>query len=187
RPGTMTAVMGLETDKVAELCDASSDETAVAVAANMNAPDQTVISGDPAAVEAAGARCKEVGAKRVLPLKVSGAFHSPLMEPAGEGLKQELKRVDFSDPSFAIIANASAEPVRDSEAARQLLGQQLTSPVRWVESMTRAAADVEDGATFLELGPGKVLTGLLKRIVRGASSRSVGTASDINGFMEELG
>ena len=187
RPGTMTAVLGLETTEVEQLCDANSSAGSVAVAANMNAPDQTVISGDPAAVQAAGASCKDAGAKRVLPLKVSGAFHSPLMEPAEVGLREELARVAFSAPAFPIIANASAEPVNDAETARELLGAQLTSPVRWVESMTRAAGHAGDGIRFLELGPGKVLSGLLKRIVRGAGSTSIDKASDINGFMEEMG
>ena len=186
RPGTMTAILGLETAKVEELCNANSIEGEVAVAANLNAPDQTVISGDPAAVKAAGISCKQAGAKRVLPLKVSGAFHSPLMEPAEMGLREELSRVTFSDAVFPIVANASAELVCDSETARDLLGAQLTSPVRWVESMTRAAGDAADGTRFIELGPGKVLSGLLKRIVRGTGSTSIDKASDINGFMEEM-
>lgn len=187
RPGTMAAVLGLETTEVEELCDANSSAGSVAVAANMNAPDQTVISGDPAAVQATGASCKDAGAKRVLPLKVSGAFHSPLMEPAEVGLREELARVAFSDPAFPVVANASAEPVNDAETARELLGAQLTNPVRWVESMTRAAGHAGDATRFLELGPGKVLSGLLKRIVRGAGSTSIDKASDINGFMEEMG
>ncbi len=187
RPGTMTAVLGLETQFVEQLCAATSRDGQVVVAANVNAPDQTVISGDPGAVEAAGVRCKEAGAKRVLPLKVSGAFHSPLMGPAEVGLREELGQVAFAEPAFPIIANASAEPVHDSSTAKQLLGEQLTSPVRWVESMKRAAADADDEVRFVELGPGKVLCGLLKRIERSANSVSLGKAGDIQAFLEEVG
>jgi [acyl-carrier-protein] S-malonyltransferase len=185
RPGTMTAVLGLETAKVTELCAVHSTGSAVAVAANVNAPDQTVISGDPTAVEAAGASCQAAGAKRVLPLKVSGAFHSPLMEPAEVGLREELSRVSFADPAFPVVANASSEAVSESESARRLLGAQLTSPVRWVESMVRTRDFVGDGTRYIELGPGKVLSGLLKRIVSGKRATSIDKASDISGFMEE--
>jgi [acyl-carrier-protein] S-malonyltransferase len=185
RPGTMTAVLGLDTGLVEELCRAASDESAVVVAANINAPDQTVISGDPDAVRAAEQSCKEAGAKRVLPLKVSGAFHSPLMGPAEIGLRNELSRVNLSDPRFPIIANASAQPVTDAEEARAMLGAQLTSPVRWVQSMLRAAHGAGTGVRFVELGPGKVLSGLLRRIVPEAESISLGTAGDINRFLEE--
>ncbi len=184
RPGTMAAVIGLEAEPVVALCREASSADEVAVAANLNAPDQSVISGDPAAVERAGQRLKEAGAKRVLPLKVSGAFHSPLMEPAAEGLRRELKRVEFSDPRFPVIANATAQPVTDAAAARRLLGDQLTAPVRWVESMRRAADEADD-ATFVEVGPGTVLSGLLRRIVKGATSVALGTADQINQFLEQ--
>lgn len=187
RPGTMTAVLGLETGQVEELCQTASRDAAVVVAANMNAPDQTVISGDPTAVRVAEEKCKEAGAKRVLPLKVSGAFHSPLMEPAQIGLRHELSQVPFSDPRFPVIANASGEPVRNADEARMMLGEQLTSPVRWVQSMVRAADHAGAGVRFVELGPGKVLSGLLRRIVPEADSISLGTAGDINRFLEEDG
>ena len=185
RPGTMAAVIGLEAGQVSEACTQASGEHDVVVAANLNAPDQAVISGDPGAVERAGKRLKESGAKRVLPLNVSGAFHSPLMEPAAEGLRAELEQVDFADPAFPVIANASAEPVRDAAAARRLLGEQLTAPVRWVESMQRAAAEAGNDVTFVEVGPGAVLSGLLRRIVRGAQSVALGTADQLNAFMEQ--
>lgn len=185
RPGTMTVVIGLDIESVKRICSATSD--GVVVAANLNAPDQTVLSGDPDAVAAAGRECKEAGAKRVMPLRVSGAFHSPLMEPARVGLMVELKQVPFADPVFPIIANASAEPVRDSAVARDMLGAQLTAPVRWVESMSRAAGDAGEGVRFVEMGPAKVLCGLLRRIVPEATSQSLSTAADIQGFLEELG
>lgn len=186
RPGTMTAVIGLDNKRVKDICTASSDG-GIAVAANINAPDQTVISGDPETVEAAGRQCKEAGAKRVLPLKVSGAFHSPLMEPASVGLAVELEQVQFADPTFPVIANASAGPVGNSAAAREMLGAQLTAPVRWVESMARAREEAGEDARFVEMGPGKVLCGLLRRIVPNAESRSLSTAADLHGFLEEMG
>ncbi|HET7038875.1 MAG TPA: ACP S-malonyltransferase, partial [Gemmatimonadales bacterium] len=174
RPGTMAAVLGLAGEAVAEICARESRNGHVVVAANLNAPDQTVISGDPEAVERAGEALKSAGAKRVIGLKVSGAFHSPLMAPAAEGLARELARVSIGHPAAPVIANASAAPVRDGAAARRLLGDQLTAPVRWVESM-RAAVGLAAGATFAELGPGGVLAGLLKRISPGASAISLGT------------
>ena len=184
RPGTMAAVIGLAVERVAAACEEASTATEVAVAANLNAPDQAVISGDPGAVERAGVRLKEAGAKRVLPLKVSGAFHSPLMEPAAEGLRRELQRVGLAEPRFPVIANATAEPVRDVATARRLLGDQLTAPVRWVESMQRAADEAGD-VTFVEVGPGTVLSGLLRRIVKGAPSVALGTTDQVNQFLEQ--
>ena len=115
--------------------------------------DQTVISGDPPAVAAAGEGCKARGAKRVLPLKVSGAFHSPLMAPAVDGLREALSAVRFADPAFPVIANASGEPVTTGADAKRLLADQLTAPVRWVECM-RTAAELAPDATFVEVGPG---------------------------------
>ncbi len=184
RPGAMAAVLGIPGDAVAQACREASAGSEVAVAANMNAPDQTVISGDPAAVERAGAGCKAAGAKRVLPLKVSGAFHSPLMEPARVGLEVELARVAFSDPAFPVIANAGASPVRDAATARRLLGEQLTAPVRWVEGMRAAVGLAGTDVTFLEIGPGNVLTGLLKRIAPDAGGVSLGTADEVQRFLE---
>lgn len=185
RPGAMAAVLGLDGDAVAQACRAAGAEGQVAVAANLNAPDQTVISGDPAAVERAGAGCKAAGAKRVMPLKVSGAFHSPLMEPARVGLEVELGRVAFTDPAFSVIANASAAPVRDVGAARRLLGEQLTAPVRWVESMREAVKLGGPGVIFVEMGPGNVLAGLLKRIAPEARTMSLGTADEVQRFLEQ--
>ena len=184
RPGAMAAVLGLASDAVVEACREAGAGGEVAVAANLNAPDQTVISGDPAAVERAGANCKAAGAKRVMPLKVSGAFHSPLMQPARVGLEAELQRVAFSAPAFPVIANASAGPVRDAATARRLLGEQLTAPVRWVEGMREAVKLAGPGVTFVEMGPGNVLAGLLKRIAPEAASVSLGTADEVQRFLE---
>ncbi len=183
RQGTMAAVVGLATDAVESACDAASTNGSVAVAANLNTPDQTVISGDPNAISRAGEACKEAGAKRVLPLNVSGAFHSPLMEPAREGLERVLADVEFFDPTFPVVANARAEAVADGATAVRLLGEQLVSPVRWVECMIRAAQIAPPRAMFLEFGPGKVLAGLLRRIVPDASVQSLGTADGVTEFL----
>lgn len=182
RPGAMAAVLGLETAIVERCCAEASAAGGVVVAANQNAPDQTVISGDPAAVERGGAACKAAGAKRVLPLKVSGAFHSPLMEGAVRGLRDALDVAPFRTPNFPVCANATAELVDDRDQAIRLLGDQLTAPVRWVASMRRLAQEFPD-ARWLELGPGSVLTGLLKRIVPEASCTPLGTAADLESFL----
>ncbi|MCZ6755437.1 MAG: ACP S-malonyltransferase, partial [Gemmatimonadetes bacterium] len=139
RPGAMAAVLGLPTEEVEVACGEAGTADEVAVAANLNAPDQTVISGDPDAVARAGEGCKTRGAKRVLPLKVSGAFHSPLMEPAVSGLAEALAAVQFDDPGIPVIANASARPVSTAVDAVRQLEAQLTAPVRWVDSMQVAA------------------------------------------------
>jgi [acyl-carrier-protein] S-malonyltransferase len=183
RPGAMAAVLGLPTLEVEAACNEASAGDGVAVAANLNAPDQTVISGDPPAVSRAGEACKTRGAKRVVPLKVSGAFHSPLMAPAVDGLREALSAATFATPDFPVVANASAEEVTTGVDAKRLLADQLTAPVRWVESMERAAALVPN-ATFVELGPGNVLTGLLKRIVPGAATLALGSAADLEKFLQ---
>jgi [acyl-carrier-protein] S-malonyltransferase len=182
RPGAMAAVLGLRTEDVDLACNEASGPDGVAVAANHNAPDQTVISGDPVAVTRAGEGCKARGAKRVLPLKVSGAFHSPLMVPAVDGLHDALTGVAFADPAFPVIANASAEAVRTGIDAKRLLVDQLTAPVRWVGCM-QTAASLVPGATFIEIGPGSVLSGLLKRIVPGAATLTLGTADEVERFL----
>jgi [acyl-carrier-protein] S-malonyltransferase len=182
RPGAMAAVLGLATAEVEAACNEASGNGGVAVAANLNAPDQTVISGDPGAVASAGDGCKARGAKRVVPLKVSGAFHSPLMAPAVDGLREALGSASFADPDFPVIANASGTAVRTGMDAKRLLADQLTAPVRWVACM-RAAAEVAPDATFLEVGPGTVLSGLLKRIVPGARAVTLGTADEVERFL----
>ena len=182
RPGTMAAVLGLETAAVEAACREASASGGVAVPANLNAPEQTVISGDPEAVARAGEGCKARGAKRVVPLRVSGAFHSPLMQPAVDGLREALAGAAFRDPRFPVVANATAQPVRKAPEAMRLLVEQLTAPVRWVECM-RTAAALAPGATFVEVGPGNVLAALLKRIVPEAESLALGTADEIERFL----
>jgi [acyl-carrier-protein] S-malonyltransferase len=186
RPGAMAAVLGLATEEVQAACDEASGADGIAVPANLNAPDQTVISGDPVGVTRAGERCKARGAKRVIPLKVSGAFHSPLMAAAVDGLRAALTEATFADPAFPVIANASGEAIRTGVDAKRLLADQLTAPVRWVACM-QAAAALAPGATFIEIGPGNVLAGLLKRIVPSAKAVTLGTADEVERFLTDRG
>jgi [acyl-carrier-protein] S-malonyltransferase len=183
RPGAMAAVLGLATAEVQSACDEASGPEGIAVPANLNAPDQTVISGDPSGVSRAGEGCKARGAKRVIPLKVSGAFHSPLMAPAVDGLREALADATFADPAYTVIANASGEAVWTGVDAKRLLADQLTAPVRWVACM-QAAAQIAPDATFIEIGPGNVLSGLLKRIVPTAKSMTLGTADEVERFLQ---
>ena len=185
RPGAMAAVLGLGTLEVERICSEVSGhagQDGVAVAANLNAPDQTVISGDPPAVERAGNACREQGAKRVIPLKVSGAFHSPLMVPAVDGLHDALRGVAFANPRFPVVANASAEAVTMGMDATRLLADQLTAPVRWVECMERLAQMCPD-ADYVEIGPGAVLSGLARKIIPGARTTTLGTADEVERFL----
>jgi [acyl-carrier-protein] S-malonyltransferase len=174
RPGAMAAVLGLGDDQIEAVCDRV--DTGVCVPANYNTAQQVVISGDVAAVERGMALANEAGAKKVVRLNVSGAFHSPLMEPAAQGLREHLGEVDFHDPDFSVVANASAEAVTSGDEARELLIEQLTSAVRWSQSiskMTDAGVD-----RFIELGPGNVLCGLNRRNARGVPCTAMGEPDD---------
>jgi len=160
-PSTMAAILGLDDEKVVDVC-ASVDD--VVVAANFNCPGQVVISGSIRGVEIACEKLKEAGAKRALMLQVGGAFHSPLMEPAQEKLAQAIRQTRFQAPTCPIYQNATALPAREVELIQTNLITQLTAPVRWTQSVEQM---VKDGAaTFVECGPGKVLQGLVKKIVR---------------------
>lgn len=183
RPGSMAAVLGLDDEVVEGVCHEASTEDSVVVPANFNTPGQVVVSGDVAAVERVGPMLVSAGAKKVQPLAVSGAFHSPLMRVAEAGLQEQLEAVRFSDPAFAVVSNVSAQPVTDGAEARRLLVDQLTSTVRWTHSVRTM---MQMGAErFLEVGPGKVLTGMLKRIDRAAEGRGValGTAEQVEAFL----
>lgn len=159
KPSTMAAVIALADDKVEEVC-AGID--GVVVAANYNCPGQVVISGEVESVQAACVALKEAGAKRALPLNVSGAFHSPMMEPARAELQKAIEATEFHTPRCAVYQNVDALPHTDPVDIKQNLIAQLTSPVRWTQSVERMCAD---GATaFEELGPGQVLQGLIKKI-----------------------
>ena len=180
RPGTMAAVLGLDDEAVERVCLEASARGGDCVPANFNSPGQIVISGDEPAVKLAMELAKEAGAKRALPLNVSGAFHSPLMAVAEAGLDAHLSDAQLSDPAFPVVANVTAEPVRDAVEARRLMVEQLTSPVRWTASMrTMLGAGI---TTFYELGPGNVLAGLMKRIERSADVISLGTAEQVAAF-----
>ena len=166
-PGKMAAIIGLPNEKVEEIC-ASVD--GLVIAANYNCDGQVVISGEEAAVAAACDKAKEAGAKRALPLAVSGAFHSPLMEPARVELAKAIEATEFKTPVCPVYQNVSAKPETDPATIKANLLAQLTSPVRWTQSVKNMLAD---GATsFTELGPGMVLQGLVKRIA-GAEGKEV--------------
>jgi len=182
RPGTMAAILGLDDDVVERVCREASTETEVCVPANYNSPGQLVISGDVAAVSRAVELAKAAGARRAVQLNVSGAFHSPLMAVAESGLAERLGAIALERPAFPVVSNVTAEPVDDVTTARQLLIRQLTSPVRWTSCM-RTILDAGVGR-FMELGPGSVLSGLLKRIERGAEAVTLGTADEIEAFLQ---
>jgi [acyl-carrier-protein] S-malonyltransferase len=168
-PSTMAAVLGLDDAKIEEIC--GSIEGEVVVAANFNCPGQVVISGTHEGVRLAGEKLKEAGAKRVLPLPVGGAFHSPLMEPAREELAAAIESTSFTVPRCPIYQNVNAKAATDVETIKQNLISQLTAPVRWTQSVR---AMVADGAVeFIECGPGKVLQGLVKKIASEVTTAGV--------------
>ncbi|MFQ5677940.1 MAG: ACP S-malonyltransferase [Gemmatimonadota bacterium] len=180
RPGTMSAILGLDHAAVASLCEAVTE--GIVVPANFNSDSQVVISGDVAAVARAEARAREAGARRVVRLNVSGAFHSPLMEQAREGLGEELRRVEIAEPSFPVVSNAWGSCVTRVDEVRRSLMEQLTVPVRWTDCL-RTMAEREP-AVWLELGPGGVLSGLLRRMDRARQATAIGTLEELEGFCE---
>ena len=160
-PGSMAAVLALETAKVEEICSACEGTV---IPANYNCEGQIVISGEKEAVEKACIRMKEAGAKRALPLPVGGAFHSPLMEPARAELAEGIEKTVFRTPTCPIYQNVTALPSTDPEEIKRNLLAQLTAPVRWTQSVRNMAADGAE--EFVELGPGTVLQGLINKILR---------------------
>jgi len=154
----------------------------VCAVANLNGFVQIVIAGHKGAIDRAVALARERGAKKATVLAVSAPFHSPLMAPAVDGLREALSEATFSDPAFPVIANASGEAIRTGVDAKRLLADQLTAPVRWVACM-RAAAELAPDAVFIEVGPGNVLSGLLKRIVPNARAIQLGTAAEVEQFL----
>ena len=167
-PGTMAAVLGLEDDRVVEICENITHQSShithagTVVAANFNCPGQVVISGDIEAVDAACVALKEAGARRALRLPVGGAFHSPLMQPAAEELKAAILKTDFHKPFCPIYQNVSAKAEVEPEIIRENLLKQLTAPVRWTQSVQNMIAD--GASEFYEFGPGDVLKGLIRKI-----------------------
>ena len=177
RPGTMAAILGASTIPIAELCERASREAGLVVAANYNTDEQTVISGEIAGVERAMELAKEAGAKRAIKLPVSGAFHSPLMEPAVVGLTNAIATSAFTDPIFPVFSNVTAEASTTAVQAKDLLLKQLTSPVRWSTEIRNIAARFPE-ALYVEMGPGNVLSGLMGRLVKGARTFACGTPAE---------
>ncbi|MDD2549661.1 MAG: ACP S-malonyltransferase [Bacteroidales bacterium] len=167
-PSTMAAILGLEDEVVEKTCSEIDD---IVVPANYNSPGQLVISGSISGVNLACEKLKEAGAKRALPLKVGGAFHSPLMEPARVELAQAIEATPFNKPICPIYQNADARPYTNPEQIKQNLIAQLTSPVRWTQTMKNMLAD--GALSFTELGPGKVLQGLVKKVDREVEATSL--------------
>jgi [acyl-carrier-protein] S-malonyltransferase len=176
QPGTMAAVVGLESTVIDEVCGMASD-AGIVQAANFNSPGQIVISGSVSGVRKAMELARERGAKLVKELPVSGAFHSPLMESAKSGLREALERTAIRDASIPVYANVSAKPVRAVTEIRRLLYEQLTSPVRWEETIKNMAFD--GASMFVEIGPGKVLQGLVKRIRSDVQTKGIEKFADV--------
>ena len=164
KPSTMAAIIGLDIAEIERICAEVSMESNVVVPANYNTPVQLVISGDIEAIDVACAKIKEAGAKRALPLKVGGAFHSPLMQPAKEELQAAIEATEFKTPICPVYQNVDAKAHTDAEEIKANLIAQLTSPVRWTQTVENMIAD---GATqFIECGPGKALRGMIAKINR---------------------
>lgn len=170
-PGLMAAIIGLPDEKVEEICSEVSAEGEVVVAANYNCPGQLVISGTVNAINKACEALKAAGAKRALPLKVGGAFHSPLMQPAKDELQAAIEQTQFSAPKFPVYQNVDGKPHTDPEEIKQNLIAQLTSSVRWTSSVQNMIADGADD--FTECGPGKALQGMIGRIGKNVNVKGI--------------
>jgi len=187
RPGTMAAIMGLDADQVREVCAAVSRDHGSVVLANHNSAAQVVISGEIEAVGLAGERLKEAGARRVTPLNVSGAFHSPLLADASATFAAELEATEFGDAEAPLVANVSARPVTTGDQLKAGLKRQLTSPVLWHDTMHwLVEGQAEAPKVMLEVGPGKVLTGLARRAFPDVTFLTVGTAEDLAGIRDRV-
>lgn len=179
-PGTMAAIIGLDDSVIGTICCKVWEEVGVVQSANFNSPGQVVISGTEAAVLEAMSRAKEAGARLVKQLSVSGAFHSPLMEPARERLGEALATTEFRDADFPVYVNVTGQPLRGADEIREALLKQLTAPVRWSETIQKMVAD---GANeFIEVGPGSVLQGLVKRIAPGVATSGIEKPEQIDAF-----
>lgn len=178
--GTMAAVLGLDHSVVKEICVRASSKGTVE-AANINSPGQIVISGKAAGVAEASRLCKEAGAKRVIELQVSAPFHSSLMKPAADKLAVELDKINIKDASVPIVSNVTADYVTAAGSIKELLIRQMTSPVLWEDSVNKMTSDGFD--TYIEIGPGKVLAGLIKKINPKAKIYNVGDAATLGAFL----
>jgi [acyl-carrier-protein] S-malonyltransferase len=177
RPGAMAAILGDTSRPIEDICAEAAAE-GLAVPANYNSPGQIVISGEVAGVERAMSLAKEAGAKRAMRLNVSGAFHSPLMASATAGLGDALQATTLRDPAFPVYANVDGRPVSASSLAKDRLLAQLTSPVRWTDEVTAMAAHYPD-ALYVEMGPGSVLAGLVKKIAPQVKTATCGTVAEV--------
>ena len=183
RPGTMAAILGTTTTPITDLCKRATKEAGLVVPANFNTDEQTVISGEIAGVERAMELAKEAGAKRAIRLPVSGAFHSPLMEPAVVGLTNAIATSAITDPGFPVYSNVTAEENTTAVNAKDLLLKQLTSPVKWSTEIRNIAHRFPD-ALYVEMGPGNVLSGLMGRLVKGARTFACGTAAETEKLLQ---
>ena len=178
--GGMAAVIAMDADKIAEICENTPGKVQIA---NYNCPGQIVISGEAEAVKAASAALAEAGAKRVIPLNVSGPFHSQMLVPAGEKLYDFLQNIDVAEGFAPYYCNADAEEITDAAKVKELLKRQVYSSVRWQQTIENMIADGVD--TFIEVGPGKTLTGFMKKINREVKSINIATVDDL-AKLEEL-
>jgi len=178
--GAMAAILGLDAADVRRACDEAADGDVVSPA-NINGPGQVVIAGAAAAVQRAGERAKALGAKRVVPLAVSAPFHCALMKPAEARLEPELRALAVRDPRVPIVANVDAEPKRDARAAIEALVRQVSAPVRWEDVVRRLAS--EGVTTYVEVGPGRVLGGLVRKIHSEATVLAFGVPGDLDGVL----
>ncbi|MDO8502996.1 MAG: ACP S-malonyltransferase [Gemmatimonadaceae bacterium] len=185
RPGAMAAVLGKLDDSIESLCELATRSAGLVVPANYNTAEQIVVSGEVAGVEKLMGLAMLNGARRAVRLPVSGAFHSPLMEPAVAGFSEAVAATEFGEPAFPVYSNVTEEPSSSAADARDLLVRQLTSPVRWTGEITRMAALYPD-ALYVEMGPGNVLTGLLTRIVPSARGLACGTTAEIEKLFNQL-
>lgn len=176
--GAMAAVLGLDAETIREICEDTFGEVFVA---NYNCPGQTVITGETGAVDRASAACKEAGAKRVIPLKVSGPFHSPLLQDAGQKLAKALEKTVIVEPKIGYLSNVTADYVTEPEKIRSLLALQVCHPVCWQQTMERLIADGAD--EFMEIGPGKSLTGFMRKINRDVASVSIDKLEDMKAYV----
>ncbi len=172
--GAMTVVLGLEAGQIRTVCQETQGTVCIA---NDNCPGQIVISGQAEAVQAASENLKAAGARKCIPLNVSGPFHSPLLSGAGKRLEAELEGIRMKDPSIPYLSNVEADYVTSGEPVKELLVRQVSSTVRWRETMERMLADGVD--TFIEIGPGRTLTGFLKKMSRDVKAVNVGTVHDL--------
>lgn len=182
--GAMAAVLGLDGGKIEQICEQTEEQMQLAVSvANYNCPGQIVISGKAEAVQTAGEACKEAGAKRVVPLKVSGPFHSKLLTDAGKQLREALDKVEIRENFVPYIANVTADYVTEQSQVKPLLECQIYSPVRWQQTIERMLADGVD--EFVELGPGKTLSGFIKKINRNVKVCNIDKMEDFVRFVAE--